>query len=198
MNRIVMLLVAVLASGWFVPVSCTMATAVLAQISAADSERAWTPDQRPRRFRIVARPGEGSAPFRVLTLAELDEFKTRQPQLSFLMDQDSGRIDFEQQHEWVTYRVLARTPAGQDIEVALEDGDDQLFSRYRATATGIEPVSTRYGALSKGILMGATAEGFVLAMVIFVVALFLKVALGRRLAPPPSEEKGNRTGVPRG
>jgi hypothetical protein len=140
----------VLASGWFFPVSCSIATAVLAEMSAADSERAWTPDQRPPRFRIVVRPGEGNAPFRALTLADLPELKSKQAQFSFLMDQDSGGIEIESEHARLKYRVLSRTPAGQEIEVEHEDGDDQSFSRYRATATEVEPISTRYGAVSKG------------------------------------------------
>jgi hypothetical protein len=185
MNRTAKILIAVLASGWFVPVSCTTATAVLAQVAAADSEKPWTPDQRPQRFRVVARPGEGGAPFRVLTLAELPEFKAKQAQLSFLMDQDSGRIDDEPAHEWVIYRVLARTPAGQEIEVDHEDGDDQTFTRYRASANDIEPISTRYGAISRGILMGAVFDGFILAFLIYAVARVLKFLLRNRLAPPP-------------
>jgi hypothetical protein len=184
MNRTAKILITVLASGWFVPVSCSTATAVLAQVAAADSEKPWTPEQRPQRFRVVARPGEGGAPFRVLTLAELPELKAGQAQLSFLMDQDNGRIDDEPAHEWVIYRVLARTPAGQEIEVDHEDGDDQTFTRYRASATGVEPISTRYGAISRGILIGAMAQGFVVALVIFVCALILKVRLRDRLAPP--------------
>lgn len=188
MKRIALFLTAVLASGWFVPVSCSTATAVLAQMSAAESERAWTPQDKRFRFRVVARPGEGNAPFRVLTLAELPEFKARQAQYSFLMDQDSGRIDDESRHEWVIYRVLSRTPAGQEIEVDHEDGDDQSFSRYRATATGIEPISTRYGAVSRGILMGAVANGFVLALIIFVAALILKPVMRRHLAPPAAPQ----------
>jgi hypothetical protein len=183
MSRIAMRLILVLASGWFVPVSCTTATAVLAQMSAADSERAWTPDQRPMRFRIVARPGEDNAQFRVLTLAELQDFKAKQAPYSFLMDQDSGRIDDEPQHEWVTYRVLARTPAGQEIEVTHEDGDDQSFSRYRATATDIEPISTRYGPISRGIIIGAFAEGLLIAFAIYVVGKILKLILRGRALP---------------
>lgn len=192
MGRIAMRLILVLASGWFVPVSCTTATAVLAQVAAADSERPWTPDQRPTRFRVVARPGEGNAQFRVLTLAELQEFKAKQAPYSFLMDQDSGRVDDEPHHEWVTYRVLARTPAGQEFEVTHEDGDDQSLSRYRATATDIEPISTRYGPISRGIMMGALAEGFLAAMAIYVCAKILKFALRRRLAPQDRPKGGVR------
>jgi hypothetical protein len=183
MSRIAMRLILVLASGWFVPVSCTTATAVLAQVSSADSERAWTPDQRPMRFRIVARPGEGNAPFRVLTLAQLQEFKAKPAPYSFLMDQDSGRIDDEPQHEWVTYHVLVRTPAGQEIEVTHEDGDDQSLSRYRATATDIEPISTRQGPVSRGIVMSAMFNGLVLAFAIYVVAKILKLILRGRALP---------------
>ena len=186
MKRIAMFLMAVLASGWFVPVSCTSATAVLAQVDAAETERAWTPQDKRIPFRVVARPGEGNAPFRVLTLAELPEFKARQAQYSFLMDQDSDRVDDEQRHEWVIYRVLSRTPAGQEIEVDHEDGDDQRFSRYRATTTDIEPISTRYGAISRGLLIGALVNGFGLALLIFVAALVLKSIVRRRLAPPPT------------
>ena len=185
MKRIAMILLAVLASGWFVPVSCSVASAVLAEREAAESERAWTPQDKRIPFRVVARPGEGSAPFRVLTLAELPEFKTKQAQYSFLMDLDSGRIDNEPKHEWATYRVLSRTPAGQEIEVDHEDGDDQRFSRYRATATDIEPISTRYGPVSRGIVMIAVVYGFGLALLVFVTALILKSRVRRLLAPPP-------------
>jgi hypothetical protein len=186
MNRLATRLLLVLASGWFVPVSCSTATAVLAQVSAADSERAWTPQQQPLRFRLVARPGEGNAPFRMLTLASLPDFKAKQPQSSFLMEQDSGKIEDQAQHTTVSYRVLARTPAGQEIEVGHEDGDDQSFSRYRATATDIEPISTRQGPVSRGIVMGAMVDGFVLAFLIYVVARILKFVLRRRLTLPAS------------
>lgn len=188
MNRIAKGVIVVLASGWFVPVSCSTATAVLANVAAANSERPWTPDQRPGWFRIVARPGEGNAPFRVITLAQLPELRAKPAQHTFLMDQDSGRVDDSAQHEWGTYRVLARTPAGQEIEVAHEDGDDQSFSRYRATATDIEPISTRHGPVSRGIVMSAMVNGFVLAFAIYVVAKILKFALRRRMTPPAAPQ----------
>jgi hypothetical protein len=88
------------------------------------------------------------------------------------------------EHATVSYQVLARTTSGQEIEVEHEDGDDQSFSRYRATATGVEPVSTRYGAVSRGIMMGAMAEGFAIAFVLYVFARIVKFVLRRRLAPP--------------
>jgi hypothetical protein len=188
MNRIAKGVILVLASGWFVPVSCSTATAVLAQVSASNSERPWTPDQRPGRFRIVARPGEGNAPFRVLTLADLPELKAKPAQHTFLLEPDSGRIDNDQLHERVTYRVLARTPAGQEIEVVHEDGDDQSFSRYRATATDIDPISTRYGPVSRGIVISALVNGFVVAFAIYVLARILKFLLRKRLAPPPAPQ----------
>ena len=186
MKRIAMFFLMVLASGWFVPVSCSVATALLAEQAAGETERPWTPQDKRIPFRVVARPGEGNSPFRVLTLAELPEFKSRHAQVSFLMDQDTGRIDNESQHEWVIYRVLSRTPAGQEIEVAHEDGDDERFSRYRATATDIEPISTRYGAISRGLLIGAVVNGFAVALIIFVAALILKPIVRRRLAATPA------------
>jgi len=186
MNRYVKVLILVLASGWFVPVSCSTATAVLAQFEAAGSERPWAPEQRPQRFRVVAQPGEDNTSFRVLTLAELPGLKAKQVPLNFLMDQGSGRIEDSAQHARVGYRVLARTPAGQEIEVDYEDGDDQLFSRYRATASGVEPLSTRYGPISRGILMPAMFSSFILALLIYVVARIAKFALRKRLTPPPS------------
>lgn len=188
MQRIATVVIAVLASGWFVPVSCSTASAVLAQIGAADSERAWTPEQRPSRFHVVARPGEGDAALRVLTLDKLAEFKAAQRQSSFLMERDTGRIDIAAEHSWAIYRVLSRTPDAQEIEVDFEDGDDQMFSRYRATAAGVEPVSTRYGPVSRGILMGALFNGFMVAMALFLFAWVLKLVLRKRPAPPPSAQ----------
>ena len=180
-----MFVMAVLASGWFVPVSCSTATAVLAQVAAADSERAWTPQDKPDPASASSRArARATRRFACLRWPTCRSSSREQAQDSFLMDQDSGRIDNESQHEWVIYRVLSRTPAGQEIEVDHEDGDDERFSRYRATATDIEPISTRYGAISRGLVIGAVVNGFVVALIIFVTALILKPIVRRRLAPP--------------
>jgi hypothetical protein len=173
-NAIIRRLIIVLGSGWFVPVSCTTGMLSIAQWDAAHSERVWTPDQQQNRFYVVARPGEGAADFRMLRLSELAEFKSKVAGVDFQMPDDAGTLDVPDLHIRVSYRVLARRAAEQEIEVEFTDGDDQRFSRYLATRGGITPLARREGPISRGIIINAAAVAFVLALLLYVIGKLLK------------------------
>ena len=100
------------------------------------------------------------------------------------MREDAGQLEprDERYHHVYRFRVLARAPAEQEIEVEFTDGDEQTISRYRATGSQVTPISQRYGPIDRGITISAIASGFVLALALYVTGKLLGWIL-RRSAP---------------
>lgn len=88
------------------------------------------------------------------------------------MREDAEQLEPRDEHRYTyRYRVLARLPAVQEIEVEFSDADQQTFSRYRATASQVMPISQRSGPVDRGITMVAVPSG--LALALYVIDEFL-------------------------
>ncbi len=136
--------IAVLASAWFLPVSCTTAMGIGAGILVdSDARDAARGDAVHRSIAVVAipPPAPGQA-FGHLLLGNVPSYKERHPEASFLMPAAEGRIEIEG-HTTVTYKVLATAGAGQTIETTYKDGDRAAWGRYRATRREVAPLASR-------------------------------------------------------
>jgi hypothetical protein len=144
------ILVVVIGSTWFFPVSCAAslysAVRVVAKLDARDVSRG---DSLHSRFSMVIEPGSDGEPFQVMDLSGLrriqKEFNGRDSadDVSFLMSKSDGRL--ERGTSSYSYQVLEDTGSEQLIEVveAYHDGDNRIWSRYRATPFTITPISSR-------------------------------------------------------
>jgi hypothetical protein len=179
------LLATVLGSVWFFPVSCTTGTFVGNQIvAAADARDASKGDTMHSLFKVVAEPGEKGAAFRVLHWDEVQPYlaqvgaRPAPAPLSFRMSAASGAM--HERDSRFEYRVLEDSGSEQLIELveAYDDGDNTIWSRYRATRNTIAPVSSRMFYF--GYMFSAMVYAFIGALVLHGIGRLLR----RRFAAP--------------
>jgi hypothetical protein len=192
-DKFAKLIALLLGSAWFIPVSCTTIGVGIAHLSASRLEHSWTNtgerDDRVRRhFHIVALPGADNAAFNALNFLQLEEFKRSNPTHSFLMREDAGNLRIDTDHTSYRYKILARSSAGQEIEVTFSDGDNDYISRYRATASEVTPVAWRPGPLDRGVLMPALTSGLVVALALYPLGKLLGWLLRRRFPDDAESE----------
>jgi hypothetical protein len=171
-------LAVVLGSAWFFPVSCTTATFFGTHMAARLDEREVARgDSVHSQFSVAAEPGEAGRPFRVLARDEIDAAKAKAA-VTFRMSRPRGAADIEQSK--FSYHVLADTGQEQLIELVEEyrDGDNTVWSRYRATSSTVSPVSSRMFHFS--YMFAALPFAFGLALVLYFAGLSLR----RRIAAP--------------
>lgn len=129
----------VIGSSWFFPVSCTTGLAVGAHIVAAlDSRDVLNGDSVHSLFKVAAEPGEDGQPFRVLSNPDKESGN-----LSFRMSSTSASI--EKDGSIFSYRVMKNSGHEQTIELIETsiNGDNKIWSRYRATDEKVTPLSSR-------------------------------------------------------
>ena len=98
--------------------------------------------------------------------------------LSFRMSAASGSM--HDSHSKFEYRVLEDSASGQLIELveAYDDGDNTIWSRYRATGNTIAPVSSRMSYF--GYMFSAMFYAFVGSLVLHVIGRLLRRRLAAR------------------
>lgn len=132
----------VLGSAWFMPVSCTSSlvagTHAFAALDNRDIEHGG--DKPHSRFYVAVTPGEREGEsFRLITLGELDACLAKQGcklQLPKFADRTA-------QPYAISYQVLENSPDHQLVEAVYRSDDYSFWSRYRVSAKGVEPVSSR-------------------------------------------------------
>lgn len=137
-------IIAVLASVWFFPVSCTTATAlgtkVLAELDARDAAKG---ESVHSSIAIVVLPSPApDQAFGHLLLGNLAAFKERNPAATFIMPATEGRIEIGG-HTTVGYKVMESSDGGQTIETRYKDGDRSAWGRYRATRRDVTPLASK-------------------------------------------------------
>lgn len=148
--QLLRVLAIVLGAQWFFPISCTTGVVVGTQIVAKLDERdVQKGDTVHSLFKIAAEPGEEGHSFRVLrmdqaqsSLAESERDSMQAP-LRFRMSHPAGAIDLAR--STFEYRVLEDSGQAQLIELVekYKDGDNTIWSRYRATNTTVTALSSR-------------------------------------------------------
>jgi len=184
------LLALVLGSGWFIPVSCTVATiAGTPLVAKSDAREVSRRDTLHSLFKVAAEPGEAGRPFRVLGLSEIAPYIPGGTaaggvrSLSFRLSASSGTL--ETGSSTFAYRVLEDNGREQLIELVEDyrDGDNTIWSRYRATRSTVQPVSSRMFYF--GYMFQAAAFAFFFALLLYFVGRLMRRTLA---ASPPDEQ----------
>lgn len=147
MNKVFRWIFIVLGSVWFFPVSCTTGTVAGYNLAAIlDARDASRGDEMHYAFSVAV---EDEGGYRLMRLQDVEEWQQLRaeapdeyPPLDFLLpppkDQKKppGIV-------YTRYAILEQTPQEQLVEVVDSDDDRTVWSRYRATANGVTPVSSR-------------------------------------------------------
>ncbi len=173
------IVIAVIASVWFFPVNCTgtlfAGTVLIAKLDARDVDKG---ESVHPLFSFVVEPGENGEPFLAVHLSELPNFKGKMASSdatgtnSFLMSRPNGRINSN--NSQISYQVIEETPSGQIIEVieTYQDGDNTIWSRYKATQSTITPISSRMFYF--GYMFGAFPYAIGFAVFVYGMGRFFK------------------------
>jgi len=169
------LLLALLASPMFVPVSCTTAMLPAArgfsQLDARDLA-AGEPAQAPLRVLLVDRTWPATA--LPVPVAEVPAMLERWPGLTPRLPARGATLGPDQ--EELTWRVLDDADGVQTVELQVMVSRETLTLHYRARETGVEPQAARRFLLWHG------AAGFVVAL---AFALGLQRVMRRRQQREP-------------
>lgn len=133
----------VLGSFWFMPVSCTSGlvagTHVFASLDNRDIEHSGDKPHAP--FYVAVTPGEHEgARFRLIALHELDTCLAKQ-NCTLRLPRLTDRI--AKGPYYTGYEILENSPDHQLIEAVSHSDDYSFWSRYRVSAKGVTPVSSR-------------------------------------------------------
>lgn len=171
--RWIRILTFILGAVWFFPVSCSTGVVLGIQVIAKlDARETSKGDQVHSHFSVVAEQREKGSSFLVLSLSELSHFKENSEEYSFLMSKPSGKMDCCGSH--YSYQVLEDSGAEQVIEVVevYQDGDNKIWSKYRATPRTITPESSRM--MYFGYMFEAIPYSFGIALLLYVVGLIMR------------------------
>jgi len=173
-------ILAVLASAWFFPVSCTTTAAVgtqlLAKRDARDVDRGDT--VHPSIAVMTVPAAQPDRLFGYLLLGNLAAYRERHPEASFLMPVPEGSIELED-HTVVRFEVLQATMEVQVIETHYSDGDRRARGTYRATRREVTPLTSE--VFDQRYFFGALPYALALALAILLAARLAR----RRFFPPP-------------
>ena len=165
-------ILAVLASAWLLPVSCTVAMGISGEIlTDLDARDAARGEKVHNSITVVALPpAKPDRKFRHLLLLHAGEDKDRYPDGSFLMPDAEGRLEADS--TTVSYKVIAATAGEQTIETNYQDGDRMAWGRYRATRREITPLASRLSF--SDYMFTALPIGIGVALLVFLVAGFAR------------------------
>lgn len=179
----------ILGSVWILPVGCAIGmVAGPSVMSKMDAREIQKGDALHPLFKVVVRDGTAKDLNEIEALmAHLkeagDNIKTgtpTEPNL-FLLPEPSGR--FESESSLFTYSVLEDTGDEQLIELIEEykDGDNTIWSRYKARRASIIPMSSRMYYF--GYMFMAIPYGLGGALALFLVGRLLLHVAGKPAAP---------------
>lgn len=173
------ILIAIIASVWFFPVNCSgslvAGTFIVRKLDSRDVEKG---DTVHPLFSFVVESSASGQPFLAARLGELPNIKKRMGKPgtsipdSFLMSEPNGRITSNNSH--ISYQVIEDTDSGQIIEVieSYLDGDNTIWSRYRATETTLTPICS--SMVYFGYVFKAFPYAFGFALSVYMIGRFLK------------------------
>jgi hypothetical protein len=179
LNKSLLQIIAVLASAWFFPVSCTTAMGIGASILVeSDARDAARGDTVHSSIAVVAvPPPEAGRAFGHLLLGNVPSYKDSHPDASFVMPAAEGRIELDG-HMVVSYKVVAASGAEQTIETQYADGDRSAWGRYRAGRREVTPLASRLSV--QDYIYSAMPYALVIALIIYVGAVLAR----RRFSAP--------------
>lgn len=163
----------VLGSSLFFLVSCTASLTAGTKIAAKLDERYMSNGDEPlSTFKVVAMPGLEGKPFQAILLSDLPQAQEENSNLSFLMPDNTGKIDTD--YASISYTVINADDTGQEIEVIEQhfDGDNTIWSRYKANATTVSPVFSKMFYI--GYMFTAFPFAFVFALALYALGRYMK------------------------
>ena len=158
---------------WFVPISCTSALLIGTNINAKLDERTVAAgDEVHALFSVVAEPGEGDDAFRALPLKDVPQMQESVEKLTFYLSEPNGVLSKEA--STITYQVVQQSKVEQVIEVSehKHDGDNVIFSRYKATASEVTPMFSRMYHF--GYMFQAMPYAFAFSIILYFVGRVLR------------------------
>ncbi len=173
------ILIIVIGSAWFFPVSCTATLFAGTHLVAEfDTRNVSKGDSVHSLFKVVVETGEDGKPLRVVRLDELSGPKERMTlakssgNISFLMSNPNGNFDASSSS--ISYQVTENSKNEQVIEVveSYHDGDNIIWSRYKATQSTISPISSRMFYF--GQMFSAFPYAFGFALILYTLGRFLQ------------------------
>jgi len=190
--RFLRILLVVIGSVFFFPVSCTVALFAGIHLVAKIDERSVDDgDQVHSLFKVVYETESVDQSFGVVRLRNLadrqNQFASGEPKgtMSFLMSEPRGKVDVGGSS--ISYEVLESFAGKQVIEVvdAYHDGDNTIWSRYEAGNSSISPISSRMFYF--GYMFTAFLYAFGFALILHLVG----DRLGRKYRKRSLESAGN-------
>ena len=179
------LVLVLLASAWFFPVSCT-AVAAYATTIIADSDARYFEqgDTLHAQFVVLGESKSDNTRHRLYELGAYEVSKhsmvdiDKGDEFSFLLSQREG--GWQEEYTGYRWQVLEETTDRQLIEVieTYHDGDNTIWSRYWATDSAVQPVSSRMFYYGYGLQ--AFPIGFAAALFIYFLAKLLIIWVGVR------------------
>ncbi len=136
-------LIAIICSAWFIPVSCSVGlyagTHLLSWSDARDVQKGQ--QLHPLAYFVYETPSNNNT-FKYAQFNDLQQIKASSSSNSFVMKPDNDSIK-SGKYNSISYQVISTKNSEQTIEVALNDDDKTVWSTYRATSTGIVPMSSK-------------------------------------------------------
>ncbi len=179
MRRIFVLFSIILGSLLFFPVSCMFGlaggTKIVAKLDERNIERG---DEVHKPFSVVAQyeGSNGGKEITAFQLRNLESYisKEANEKYSFLMTSPNGTLDEESDSSIFSYHVLEDKGDQQIIEVTevYRDGDNTIFSRYRATESGVFPISSKMNYF--GYMFNALPFAFIFSVLLLISGRILK------------------------
>jgi hypothetical protein len=173
--KIIKFIIIVLGSSLFIPVSCTIGVLGGIQVVAwNDSRDVQKGDSVHSQFSVVAVPqhSKNKNDISVLSLQQIEQLRKVNEPLSFLMP--IANSSMQTVHSRYSYKILEDRGKEQIIEVVEEykDGDNTIWSQYRATEKEVFPISSRMFYF--GYMFQALPYALVLSLCLYACGKILR------------------------
>ena len=171
--RVVRIILIIIGSLLFIPVSCTIGifsgTFIVASL---DSRSVSDGDSVHSLFSVTAESKNDQEKIYFLSLDQVEQIKESEKPISFLMSKPTGNMD--DGSSVYTYQILEDRNKEQLIEVneIYKDGDNKILSRYRATEKDVYPVSSRMFYF--GYMFSAVPYAFIFSVLLYISGRILK------------------------
>ena len=171
--RVVRIIAIIIGSALFVPVSCTIGifsgTFIIASL---DTRIVSDGDSVHSQFSITAESKNDQEKIYFLSLEQVEQVKKSGEPISFLMSKPTGNLD--DGSSIYSYQILEDRNKEQLIEVneKYKDGDNTIWSRYRATEKDVYPVSSKMFYF--GYMFNAIPYAFVFSVLLYISGRILK------------------------
>jgi hypothetical protein len=175
MNRLFRILIIIIASSLFVPVSCTIGviggTKAIAWLDSRDVKKG---DSVHQLFSVlsISHKSQGKSEIVALSLEEAEQTNFNKDSLTFLLPKQSSVFVIDDIQYF--YTILEEKDKEQVIEVVMtsKDGDNTIWCKYNATDNKIHPLSSRMFYF--GYMFQAFPYAFIFSLCLFAFGKILK------------------------